>query len=717
MRLAKGQYAVLGIIFVILISSNMSYLNVSVKADEPPVEPITTVTDYHNGTICTVVDYQNGTQDVTIETTTDRSATLYENNNQSLPLVFENYQGQSAETKGFVTGSGSATVTETQTEVINQQILMRWEYTVFKGRWETTLGSFVAYVTIGVVVDIEFGIRLPVNITIEYETPVRFDQSNTTMYAIITPIDLPDFNESLFIFKSYFFIECGGWLIGGPYTWQYGPNYDLSQSFTTPLGDAIAFPIPPIPALPIADFEIPLLGTFLEIDLGVQPGFGSKKITATMSAIGDAQAVQGTNIVWSYPNQSVPFVVRFGDYDPFVDWALVKLSDFRYYFTQFYVRFWLMFDFGSWIDWVLHDFDLPLGPPINMSWLIMNRDWCIGSPQSIDLWFREPAAVHDIAVTDVAPSIYKCYPGDKIDIAIVVENKGTSTEAFNVSLYYDSHLITRTQTSQVLENKTSRTLQFEWNTTGVPLGNYTIKAEVSSVPDEIDLTNNEKTDGIVTVALYQLWATVVDGSNDPVPNAIVEITGQQQASTDTNGEAHFLLTKGSYHVKASKGALNNAINVDLIDDTFVTIALVPPPYGPKAEFAVIPKTAKPNELVRFDASNSQPGFNGTHTMAISEYRWDFGDGNKTTVTTPTIYHAFSSAGTYYQTLTVYAKGATPETDSTTDRVVVISMPVGGYSVSLTEYSTAMPSSIYLALLIMLSAVFTTARRKTRKRNS
>lgn len=717
MRLAKGQYLVLGIIFVILLSSNMRSFDISVKADDPPAEPTTTVTDYHNGTICTVVDYLNGTQDFTIETTADRSATLYENNNQSIPLVLENYQGQAAETRGLAASSGSTTVTQTHTEVINQQILMRWEYTVFKGRWDMTLGNWVAYVRIGVVVDIEFGIRLPVNITIEYETPVRFDQSNTTMYVTITPIDLPNFNESLFIFKSYLFVECGGWLIPrGPYTWIYGPNYDLSQSFMTPLGDAIAFPIPPIPALSIAEFEIPLLGTFLEIDLGVQPGFGSKKITAKMNATGDAQAVQGTSIVWSYPNQSVPLIVKFGDYDPSVDWALIKLYDFRYYFTQFYVRFWLMFDFGSWIDWILHDFNIPL-TTIDMSWAIRNLDWCIGSSQSIELWFRQPVAMHDIAVTDVAPSIYKCYPGDDIDIAVVVENKGTSTEVFNVSLYYDNHLITTTQTSQVLENKTSRTLQFEWNTTEVPLGNYTIKAEVSLVPDEVDVTNNEKTDGIVTLTLYQLLAIVIDSSSDPIPNAIVEIVGQQQASTDTNGEARFSLAKGSYHVRASKGTLNKSIDVDLIGDTIVRIALVPPPYGPKAEFTATPETARPNELVRFDASNSQPGSNGTHTMAISEYRWDFGDGNKTTATTPMIYHAFSNSGVYYPTLTVYASGATPETDVTTHRVVVTWVPVGGYSVSLVRYGIATPSSIYLAFLIMSSVAFTTVRRKIRRKSS
>jgi len=137
------------------------------------------------------------------------------------------------------------------------------------------------------------------------------------------------------------------------------------------------------------------------------------------------------------------------------------------------------------------------------------------------------------------------------------------------------------------------------------------------------------------------------------------------------------------------------------------------PYGPKAEFAIVPETANIGQLVKFDASASQQGWNGTNQMPIIEYRWDFGDGNKTTVPAPTIYHTFGSSGIYYPTLTVYASGATPETDAITHRVVVMSVPVGGYSVSLTRYSTLMPSSVYLALLIMLSAVFTTVRRKIR----
>jgi len=136
--------------------------------------------------------------------------------------------------------------------------------------------------------------------------------------------------------------------------------------------------------------------------------------------------------------------------------------------------------------------------------------------------------------------------------------------------------------------------------------------------------------------------------------------------------------------------------------------------GPKAEFTAIPETARSNELVRFDASNSQPGSNGTHTMVISEYQWDFGDGKKTTILSSTVYHSFLNPGIYYVTLTVRASGATPETDAITHRIMVISMPVSGYSVSLSRRTSVVPPSVYVAFLAILSVVFTTVRRKRRK---
>ncbi len=141
------------------------------------------------------------------------------------------------------------------------------------------------------------------------------------------------------------------------------------------------------------------------------------------------------------------------------------------------------------------------------------------------------------------------------------------------------------------------------------------------------------------------------------------------------------------------------------------------PHGPKAEFSAVPETANADDLVKLDAATSQPGWNGTNQMPITEYRWDFGDGNETTTTAPIIYHAFSSSGVYYPTLTAYASGATPETDVITHRVAVFSVPVGGYSIAIKLYSTAIPTSLHLIMLIVLSVFLTAARRKTRRKKS
>jgi len=99
-------------------------------------------------------------------------------------------------------------------------------------------------------------------------------------------------------------------------------------------------------------------------------------------------------------------------------------------------------------------------------------------------------------------------------------------------------------------------------------------------------------------------------------------------------------------------------------------------YGPKAEFTAIPQTALTSKPIKFDASSSQPGWNGTREMPITEYRWNFGDDNKTTTSTPKAHHSFSSSRIYHVALTVYAPGATPETGLTTNKVTVLRLKKG-----------------------------------------
>jgi len=189
--------------------------------------------------------------------------------------------------------------------------------------------------------------------------------------------------------------------------------------------------------------------------------------------------------------------------------------------------------------------------------------------------------------------------------------------------------------------------------------------------------------------------------------------------TDIFGRANFNLTftdencTDTLRLEATKGQWSATIGMTLLSGT--PIIFVVQPFGPEAEFTAIPETANVGKTVKFDASASQPGWNGTHDMPIVEYRWDFGDGNKTTTSTSTVYHSFSSSGNYYVTLTVYAPGATPETDSTTHKVTVVSVPVGGYSYSVNRYTVATPVTFYTILEAILASVFVTIKRKTQKR--
>ena len=154
-------------------------------------------------------------------------------------------------------------------------------------------------------------------------------------------------------------------------------------------------------------------------------------------------------------------------------------------------------------------------------------------------------------------------------------------------------------------------------------------------------------------------------------------------------------------------------NMGASEIVYFTVSL---PYGPTAEFAVTPETADVGEFVKFDASASLLGWNGTHGLPITEYHWDFADGNKTTTSTPILYYSFISPGIYYVTLTVYAPGATPEMDSTTHKVTVISAPVGGYSVPIKGYTTKKPLTLYLALIGILTASFTIAKRRKKQQS-
>lgn len=106
--------------------------------------------------------------------------------------------------------------------------------------------------------------------------------------------------------------------------------------------------------------------------------------------------------------------------------------------------------------------------------------------------------VHDVAVVDMEVSDVSVYEGEVVEVYVTVENKGTETESFNVTLYYDSHVMGLIFVENLGAGK-SRVLTFTWNTVGILEGNYTLKAEASQVEGETNTANNIYVDGIIEI--------------------------------------------------------------------------------------------------------------------------------------------------------------------------------------------------------------------------
>jgi len=112
--------------------------------------------------------------------------------------------------------------------------------------------------------------------------------------------------------------------------------------------------------------------------------------------------------------------------------------------------------------------------------------------------------VNDVAVVSVtAPP--RGNVNDNVLIDVEVKNKGSFTETFNVTTYYNETAIVlpngKNYTTVTLAPAESTTILFTWNTTGVSPSFYTIKAKASKVPGETNLFDNTCVDGTVLVTI------------------------------------------------------------------------------------------------------------------------------------------------------------------------------------------------------------------------
>jgi PKD repeat protein/ribosomal protein L40E len=141
--------------------------------------------------------------------------------------------------------------------------------------------------------------------------------------------------------------------------------------------------------------------------------------------------------------------------------------------------------------------------------------------------------VRDVAITslNVVPS--EVEQGDSVTISVGVANEGQITEEFSVRTYYGSTQIgSRTRT---LNAAASEVITFDWDTSSVAGGSYTIKATVSQVSGETDLADNEQLFG-TQVRVIEFEVPIAAFTFSPTdPTAGQTVTFDASDSDDADG--------------------------------------------------------------------------------------------------------------------------------------------------------------------------------------
>jgi hypothetical protein len=115
-------------------------------------------------------------------------------------------------------------------------------------------------------------------------------------------------------------------------------------------------------------------------------------------------------------------------------------------------------------------------------------------------------AVKDIAVTAANVSPISLYSGEKADITFTVANLGNETENINVEISHQKGLITNF--TLIVEAFSNKTAVYNWDTTNVIVGNYTITVNAQPISGEENTANNHCIAGTISVDYQPVYQTV-----------------------------------------------------------------------------------------------------------------------------------------------------------------------------------------------------------------
>jgi hypothetical protein len=119
-----------------------------------------------------------------------------------------------------------------------------------------------------------------------------------------------------------------------------------------------------------------------------------------------------------------------------------------------------------------------------------SRVWVVWTSNRTGSWdtFYRNSLVHNLAVTDVAPSPLQVYQMEKVSVSATVHNFGDFGESFTVNCYANTTLVDSLVTS--LASGSWANLVLYWNTSGFSRGNYYVTVEVVPVLGEVYIDDN-----------------------------------------------------------------------------------------------------------------------------------------------------------------------------------------------------------------------------------
>ena len=177
--------------------------------------------------------------------------------------------------------------------------------------------------------------------------------------------------------------------------------------------------------------------------------------------------------------------------------------------------FWDIFDGEKSYDYPAWDLDRYgdyISNEFDKLWTIfLNHDpnnihsfWYWWSPKDVRIWeifhharINEP---RNIVVMNVSSSQESALVGEIIQFNVTVKNQGQTVENLNVTALASSLLIGSFE-NVTLESSESETFTFNWNTTGIQKGIYTISAQTIIFPEDLNTTDNVNAENVVTILL------------------------------------------------------------------------------------------------------------------------------------------------------------------------------------------------------------------------